>query len=330
MPLLKAAGVRIPEDLAIIGFDDIADAESADPPLTTVRQRFEMMGSAACDLLASMIAGEAFPAEGVRTANTLAVRSSCGCNTIQEFLDKEDAAPEEDAGGVLARQMVELLLLPRAACARAPADRGMAGGHVLDRRAISRRFEGAALPSAAELGVACRQAVDITMDVGTLLAAIRLLGQFHERRGGSLDDTARRRVEAFLEASRLAIGAGPARGRESSCPPARGAREDQLRCELGPARRHPAGDAVALVVETTTVVWGCLALWMTRRRARASSSPAPTAATAARPRRSAAAVGRRRSAGGDAAAVGRGRHAHGAALADTLCPARLGSWCSSA
>ncbi|CAN99104.1 MULTISPECIES: substrate-binding domain-containing protein [Sorangium] len=260
MSQLKAAGVRVPEDLAIIGFDDIPDAESADPPLTTVRQRFEMMGSAACDLLASMIAGEAFPAEGVRTANALAVRSSCGCNTIQEFLDKEDAVPEEDAGGVLARQMVELLLLPQPLPPDLPpTEVWPAVTSLIDGYFAALR--GAALPSATELGGACRQAVDITMDVGTLLATIRLLGQFHERRGASLDDTARRRVDAFLELVRLAI----ARARLEA--------ESQYVRQLGVLARTNYDVSFALLggtqqatrslswLETTTVVWGCLALW---------------------------------------------------------------------
>ncbi|WP_434044626.1 MULTISPECIES: substrate-binding domain-containing protein [Sorangium] len=260
MSAMKAAGVRIPEDFAIIGFDDVVEAQSADPPLTTVRQRFEMMGGAACDLLASMIAGEAFPPEGVRTANLLTVRSSCGCNVIQNFLDTEGAASDEDTGGVLARQMVELLLLPR------PLPPGVAPAAVWPgvTRVVDMYFaalRGAAPAPAAELERAYRQAVGITPDLGTLLATARLLGQLPERRGAPLDAAARRRVEDFLELLRLAI----ARARLEA--------ETQHVHQLGVLARTNHDVSYALLggtrqeyrslawLEATPVVWGCLALW---------------------------------------------------------------------
>ncbi|WP_437957941.1 substrate-binding domain-containing protein [Sorangium sp. So ce119] len=260
MSAMKAAGVRIPEDFAIIGFDDVVEAQSADPPLTTVRQRFEMMGSAAGDLLASMIAGEAFPPEGVRTANLLVVRSSCGCNVIQNFLDTEGAASDEDAGGAAARQMVELLLLPQPL----PPDTPPAAVWPGVTRVVEMYFaalRGAAPAPAAELERAYRQAVDITPDLGTLLATARLLAQLPERRGAPLDAAARRRVEDFLELLRLAI----ARARLEA--------ETQHVHQLGVLARTNHDVSFALLggtrqeyrslawLETTTAVWGCLALW---------------------------------------------------------------------
>ncbi|WP_437608991.1 substrate-binding domain-containing protein [Sorangium sp. So ce834] len=260
MPLLKAAGVRIPEDLAIVGFDDVVDAQGVDPPLTTVRQRFEMMGSAACELIVSMVAGEPFPAEGVHTDNALVVRSSCGCHTVEEFLDREDAASEEDARGAVARQMVELLLLPRPLPPDTPpSEIWPAVASVVDGYFAA--LQGAALPSAAELRCACRQAVDITPDLGTLLAAIRLLGQLHERRDAPLDAAARRRVDAYLELARLAM----ARARLEA--------ETHVVQTLGVLARTNYDVSFALLggtqqasrslswLATTTVVWGSLALW---------------------------------------------------------------------
>ncbi|KYF67608.1 LacI family transcriptional regulator, partial [Sorangium cellulosum] len=260
MSAMKAAGVRIPEDFAIIGFDDVVEAQSADPPLTTVRQRFEMMGSAAGDLLASMIAGEAFPPEGVRTANLLVVRSSCGCNVIQNFLETEGAASDEDAGGAVARQMVELLLLPQPL----PPDTPPAEVWPAVTRVVDLYFgalRGAAPAPAAELERAYRQAVDITPDLGTLLATARLLGQLPERRGAPVDAAARRRVEDFLELLRLAI----ARARLEA--------ETHHVHQLGVLARTNHDVSFALLggtrqeyrslawLETTTAVWGCLALW---------------------------------------------------------------------
>jgi DNA-binding LacI/PurR family transcriptional regulator len=51
MQVIKAAGLRIPEDIALVGFDDTPMAALADPPLTTVRQDAIAIGEAAAELL---------------------------------------------------------------------------------------------------------------------------------------------------------------------------------------------------------------------------------------------------------------------------------------
>ena len=56
---LRAAGRRVPEDVAVVGFEDSAVARYAQPPLTTVRQPIEEMGRQATRLLLAQIAGEA-------------------------------------------------------------------------------------------------------------------------------------------------------------------------------------------------------------------------------------------------------------------------------
>ena len=56
---LRAAGRRVPEDVAVVGFEDSAVARYAQPPLTTVRQPIEEMGRQATRLLLAMMAGEA-------------------------------------------------------------------------------------------------------------------------------------------------------------------------------------------------------------------------------------------------------------------------------
>lgn len=55
--VLREAGRRIPEDVAVIGFDDTAVAESADPPLTTVAQPLEDMSRLMTELLLEQIGG---------------------------------------------------------------------------------------------------------------------------------------------------------------------------------------------------------------------------------------------------------------------------------
>ncbi|WP_373372295.1 substrate-binding domain-containing protein [Sorangium atrum] len=205
MPLLKAAGVRIPEDMAIVGFDDVPEAQTADPPLTTVRQRFEMLGSAACDLVVSMVAGEAAPPDLVLTPNTLIQRISCGCDVLQSYLD-EDAAPAEGAGGDLDRRMVELLLAPQRLAPETSAAAVWPGvGLVLE--AYEAAIQGAALPPAKALERAYQEAVGISSDMGTLMAIVRVLRRAHERRRERLggDAASAQRVEAFLDSAHLSI-----------------------------------------------------------------------------------------------------------------------------
>ncbi|MDQ0311902.1 DNA-binding LacI/PurR family transcriptional regulator [Kitasatospora herbaricolor] len=54
---VRRAGLSVPDDVSVIGYDDSAFMTCTDPPLTTVRQPIEAMGRAAVELLAGEIAG---------------------------------------------------------------------------------------------------------------------------------------------------------------------------------------------------------------------------------------------------------------------------------
>ncbi|MGP6170466.1 LacI family DNA-binding transcriptional regulator [Microbacterium sp. A204] len=58
---LRGAGLRVPEDVAVVGFDDSPVALSADPPLTTVRQPMYAMGEKMAAVLLSRLRGEEPP-----------------------------------------------------------------------------------------------------------------------------------------------------------------------------------------------------------------------------------------------------------------------------
>jgi DNA-binding LacI/PurR family transcriptional regulator len=58
MRVLKAAGRRIPEDVAVIGFDGSPDGRHCDPPLTSVFQPAEEMGREMTRLLLAQLAGD--------------------------------------------------------------------------------------------------------------------------------------------------------------------------------------------------------------------------------------------------------------------------------
>lgn len=55
---LRGAGVRVPEDIALVGFDDSSVALTTDPPLTTMRQPMYAQGEAMTQVLLSRLAGE--------------------------------------------------------------------------------------------------------------------------------------------------------------------------------------------------------------------------------------------------------------------------------
>jgi LacI family transcriptional regulator len=57
MQAAKEAGLRVPEDLSVVGFDDIDAAGNADPPLTTFHQPFYEMGGKAVALLEALMEG---------------------------------------------------------------------------------------------------------------------------------------------------------------------------------------------------------------------------------------------------------------------------------
>ena len=73
---LKSMNVRVPEDIAVIGYDDIPAAEFTDPPLTTVRVDREEIGRAAVRALAEQIKEPSLPSRTIIIKNELIIRQS--------------------------------------------------------------------------------------------------------------------------------------------------------------------------------------------------------------------------------------------------------------
>ncbi|KOV82235.1 LacI family DNA-binding transcriptional regulator [Nocardia sp. NRRL S-836] len=73
---VRRAGLDVPKDVSIIGYDDSAFMTCTDPPLTTVRQPIEAMGRAAVELLANQISGNAVAPDELLFEPELVVRAS--------------------------------------------------------------------------------------------------------------------------------------------------------------------------------------------------------------------------------------------------------------
>jgi LacI family transcriptional regulator len=78
MDAARERGLRIPEDISIIGFDDIPQASFVYPKLTTVRQPLEQMGQIAVKLLLEQIEDQSRPPQRIALATQLIIRDSCG------------------------------------------------------------------------------------------------------------------------------------------------------------------------------------------------------------------------------------------------------------
>ena len=74
---LSEAGLKVPQDVSIIGYDDIPEAEFDNPPLTTIRQPMQEVGKAAANLLINLIEDPNATPQQILFNTELISRSSC-------------------------------------------------------------------------------------------------------------------------------------------------------------------------------------------------------------------------------------------------------------
>jgi signal transduction histidine kinase/AraC-like DNA-binding protein/ABC-type sugar transport system substrate-binding protein len=91
---LQEAGRRIPEDVAIIGFDDRLESSVLKPALTTVQIPLFRMGYQAVEHLLQQQAGNESAAQQIKVPTRLMIRESCGCPQCA-------VRPEPDSAGAL-------------------------------------------------------------------------------------------------------------------------------------------------------------------------------------------------------------------------------------
>ncbi len=75
---LRSAGLSVPQDMAMVGFDDLPSSAISDPPLTTVRQPIRRVGAQAVEILLDSLTNNPSSPRHIIMTTELVVRASCG------------------------------------------------------------------------------------------------------------------------------------------------------------------------------------------------------------------------------------------------------------
>lgn len=79
---IRESGLRVPEDIAVVGYDDLPPALQSTPPLTTIRQPIHRMGVQLVETLLDIIDNGPMPPRRVVFGTELIIRESCGMNRV--------------------------------------------------------------------------------------------------------------------------------------------------------------------------------------------------------------------------------------------------------
>ncbi len=112
MRTLRAAGLLLPRDQAIIGFDDVPAATASQPTLATIHQSFEEIGRVGATLLLEMLEGHEVPPDRHLVPAVLVPRESCGCTAAARIRDTDDldSVPAQTAAERLLRRLERRLV----------------------------------------------------------------------------------------------------------------------------------------------------------------------------------------------------------------------------
>jgi signal transduction histidine kinase len=120
--VLEERGLRVPDDVALVGYDDALFAMGMIPPLTTVHQPVTLLGARAVDALLDRLEGRPVDARIVVPTYSV-VRQSCGCDPFSALADPDRSlnaptnrsksgrpiAPEQDRFGPTGDRLSELI-----------------------------------------------------------------------------------------------------------------------------------------------------------------------------------------------------------------------------
>jgi LacI family transcriptional regulator len=79
LSVLKAAKIKVPGEVAVTGFDDIAATRHVAPPVTTVRQPMQQLGEQAVHAVLARVRDRSAARREVVLPTELVIRRSCGC-----------------------------------------------------------------------------------------------------------------------------------------------------------------------------------------------------------------------------------------------------------
>jgi signal transduction histidine kinase/DNA-binding LacI/PurR family transcriptional regulator/AraC-like DNA-binding protein len=199
---LQKRGIRVPQHLAVVGFNDSQGGRASTPPLTSVALPFHQQGQQSVQMLLELVQGQPVP-EQVTLLPRLVVRQSCGCPD-PEVVSAAADGPHDTAHSLsaLAAQRESLLADVTQAMAALPAD---AAAHWSERLvdAFLAELQGHSSGSCLqELEAALAQAEDRS-DVSAWQGIVSALRQ---RAVASLDRLSLRRAENVCQQARVVIG----------------------------------------------------------------------------------------------------------------------------
>lgn len=123
LSLMTERGIRVPSDVAVVGFNDIEEGRLVRPPLTSVSLPFYEQGHRAVEILLTTLAGETTP-EHLKLDSQLLVRQSCGCPSWSVKLAAAESTPSVPSDLKTAPQRAQSQLVEQ--IARVISNRGIA------------------------------------------------------------------------------------------------------------------------------------------------------------------------------------------------------------